>query len=120
VVLELNFRSGIGYGDAFEQGIHHAVGVDEVADCVAAARFRRDCDHTGDRVGLWGLSYGGFLANVVATMTDAYDCAVNVAGIWDWRPREAWATDLDPTHWGPNEPSRVHNRFGGPRTATTP
>jgi len=120
VVLELNFRSGIGYGDAFEQGIHHAVGVDEVADCAAAARFLRDCDHTGDRVGLWGLSYGGFLANAVATMTDAYDCAVNVAGIWDWRTWEAWATDLGPTHWGPSEPSWFHNRFGGPPDSDDP
>ncbi|MDY6817132.1 MAG: prolyl oligopeptidase family serine peptidase [Halobacteriales archaeon] len=85
VVLELNYRGGIGYGRAFEHGIHHAMGVDDLTDCVRAAEFLRDDDRVGDRVGLWGLSYGGFLANAVATKTNAVDCVVNFAGIWDWR-----------------------------------
>nr|WP_197427795.1 prolyl oligopeptidase family serine peptidase [Halogeometricum sp. CBA1124] len=112
-VLELNFRSGIGYGDDFEQAIHRNVGVVEVEDCVAAASYLRERPETGDTVGMWGRSYGGFLANILATKTDAYDCAVNVAGIWDWRTWEEWAVDLGPTHWGPSEASWFHNRFGG-------
>lgn len=112
-VLELNFRSGIGYGDAFEQAIHRNVGVVEVEDCVAAAGYLRDRGETNDSVGMWGRSYGGFLANILATKTDAYDCAVNVAGIWDWRTWEEWAIDLGPTNWGAGEASWFHNRFGG-------
>jgi len=112
-VLELNFRSGIGYGDAFEQAIHRNVGVVEVEDCVAAAGYLRDRAETNDSVGMWGRSYGGFLANVLATKTDAYDCTVNVAGIWDWRTWEEWAIELGPTNWGAGEASWFHNRFGG-------
>ncbi|MEF8779780.1 MAG: prolyl oligopeptidase family serine peptidase, partial [Haloferacaceae archaeon] len=113
-VLELNFRSGIGYGESFEQAIHRKVGVDEVQDCVDAAEFLRSHDLVGDRVGMWGRSYGGFLANALATKTDAYDCAVNVAGIWDWRTWEEWAIEQGPSTWGPGEASWFHNRFGGP------
>jgi dipeptidyl aminopeptidase/acylaminoacyl peptidase len=119
-VLELNFRSGVGYGDDFEQAIHRNVGVVEVDDCVAAADYLRERPETSDAVGMWGRSYGGFLANALATMTDAYDCAVNVAGIWNWRTWEEWAVDLGPTHWGAGEPSWFHNRFGGPPDSDDP
>ncbi|WP_458207566.1 LpqB family beta-propeller domain-containing protein [Haladaptatus sp. NG-SE-30] len=97
VVLELNYRGGIGYGREFEHGIHHAIGRDDVADSVDAAAFLRDHELVGDQVGLWGLSYGGFLANAVATQTEAFDCAVNFAGIWDWRPWVEYVADM---YWG--------------------
>nr|WP_233265005.1 prolyl oligopeptidase family serine peptidase [Halomarina oriensis] len=112
-VLELNFRSGVGYGDEFEQAIHRNIGIVEIDDCEAAATYLRERPETSDRVGMWGRSYGGYLANALATMSDEYDCAVNVAGIWDWRTWEEWAIDLGPTHWGASEPTWFHNRFGG-------
>ena len=107
VVLELNYRGGIGYGRDYETGIHHAIGETDVADCVDAAAFLRDHAAVGDRVGLWGLSYGGFLANAVSTTTDSFDCAVNFAGIWDWRDWVRYATDL---HWAGR---RFVSYFGG-------
>ncbi|MFP8890545.1 prolyl oligopeptidase family serine peptidase [Natrialbaceae archaeon A-CW2] len=119
-VLELNFRSGIGYGRAFEQAIHRRVGVDEVQDCVDAAAFLRSHELIGDTVGMWGRSYGGFLANILATKTEAYDCAVNVAGIWDWRTWEEWAIEEGRSTWGPGEASWFHNRFGGPPNSEDP
>lgn len=93
VVLALNYRGGIGYGRAFEHGLQGAIGEDDVDDCVRAAAFLRDDSRVGDRVGIWGLSYGGFLANAVATKTDAFDAVVNFAGIWDWRDWVRWAAD---------------------------
>lgn len=107
VVLELNYRGGIGYGRDYEMGIHHAIGETDVSDCVDAAAFLRAHDAVGDRVGFWGLSYGGFLANAVATKTDSLDCAVNFAGIWDWRDWVRYATSL---HWGAR---RFVPLFGG-------
>ncbi len=107
-VLELNYRGGIGYGQAFENGLQGAIGVDDVDDCVRAADWLRSCPDVGTRVGLWGLSYGGFLANAVATKTDAFDCAVNFAGIWDWRDWVRYAADL-----GPGAARRLQAQFGG-------
>lgn len=93
VVVALNYRGGIGYGRAFEHGLQDAIGEDDVDDCVRAGAFLRDDPRVGERVGLWGLSYGGFLANAVATETDAFDAVVNFAGIWDWRDWVRWAAD---------------------------
>lgn len=107
-VLELNYRGGIGYGRAFEQGIAGAIGVDDVDDCVRAAEFLRGRPAVGDSVGLWGLSYGGFLANAVATKTDAFDAAVNFAGIWDWRE---WVRYAETFGWGAAR--RFRAQFGG-------
>ncbi|MUV56171.1 prolyl oligopeptidase family serine peptidase, partial [Halogeometricum sp. CBA1124] len=112
-VMELNFRSGIGRGREFEQAIHRNVGTVEVEDCEAAASYLRERPETTDRVGLWGISYGGFLANALATMSNAYDCTVNVAGIWDWRTWCDWAIDHGVTHWGVGEETWFYNRFGG-------
>lgn len=107
VVLELNYRGGIGYGREYEAGIHHAIGETDVQDCVDAADFLREHPAVGDRVGFWGLSYGGFLANAVATKTDSVDCAINFAGIWDWRDWVRYAADLN---WGAR---RFEALFGG-------
>jgi dipeptidyl aminopeptidase/acylaminoacyl peptidase len=93
VVLAVNYRGGIGYGRAFEHGLQDGIGVDEVDDCVRAAEWLRRDPRIGDRIGLWGLSYGGFLANAVATKTDAFDAAVNFAGIWDWREWVRWSAE---------------------------
>lgn len=92
-VLELNYRGGIGYGRDYELGIHDAIGEIDVQDCVDAAAYLRDRPGVSDQIGFWGLSYGGFLANALATKTDAYDCVVNFAGIWDWRDWVRYVTN---------------------------
>ncbi|MEF8779793.1 MAG: prolyl oligopeptidase family serine peptidase [Haloferacaceae archaeon] len=114
VVLELNFRSGIGRGDAYEQAIQGSVGVPEVADCEAAAEYLRNHEVVGERVGVWGISYGGFMANIMATKSDAVDATVNIAGIWNWRTWESWAIEQGRRHWGTGEETWFHMRFGGP------
>lgn len=85
LVLAVNYRGGIGYGRAFEHGLQDAIGVDDVDDCVRAAERLKDDPRVGNEIGFWGLSYGGFLANAVATKTDAFDAVVNVAGFSNWR-----------------------------------
>lgn len=92
-VLSLNYRGGIGYGRDYRLGIYHQIGDIDVADCEDAARYLRNREDLGDRIGFWGLSYGGFLANAVAVKTDSYDCSVNFAGIWDWRDWLDYASD---------------------------
>lgn len=107
-VLELNYRGGIGYGRDYEMAIHEAVGRVDVGDCVGAASYLRSLEGTGDAVGFWGLSYGGFLANAVATKTDSFDCVVNFAGIWDWR---VWVRYATGRNWGTGR--RFKPLFGG-------
>jgi len=115
-VLELNYRGGVGYGREFEGAHHGTVGESNVGDCVAGADFLRSREDVGDRVGLWGISYGGFLANAVAVKTDALDCSINFAGIWDWRD---WIRDAEERHWFAGR-RRFAARFGGPPDSDDP
>ena len=108
LVLAINYRGGIGYGVDFECAITESIGEVDVSDCLAAADYLRDHDAVGDRVGLWGLSYGGYLACAVATESDAYDCAVNFAGVWDWAD---WVRYASERHWGAGRGFVA--RFGG-------
>jgi len=87
VVLSVNYRSGIGYGKEFRQtpGVGRR-GNMEYQDILAAGLYlqeREDVDP--DRVGLWGLSYGGILtAQGLARNSDVFAAGVDIAGVHFW------------------------------------
>jgi dipeptidyl aminopeptidase/acylaminoacyl peptidase len=97
VVLSVNYRSGIGYGKEFREaeGIGRR-GNNEYKDILAAGLYlqeREDVDP--DRVGLWGLSYGGILtAQGLARNSDVFAGGVDIAGVHFWGdkldPSETW------------------------------
>jgi dipeptidyl-peptidase-4 len=84
VALSINFRSGIGYGTAFRDVEDYGRrGNSEYQDVYAAGKYlqsRRDVDP--ERVGLWGLSYGGILtAQGLARNSDIFKAGVDMAGV---------------------------------------
>ncbi len=86
-VLSVNYRSGIGYGMAFREALHYgADGASEVKDVMGAGVYlgsREDVD--GDRIGLWGGSYGGYLtAHGLAQASHLFQAGVDVHGVHDW------------------------------------
>lgn len=93
VTLAVNFRGGIGYGVGFEQGTYMAIGVDDVADVVSGARYLKALPYVDpDRVGVWGISYGGHMTLAALTKhPDAFAVGVNIAGIWDEAAWARWA-----------------------------
>ena len=61
--LAINFRGSTGYGRDFERKNHHVWGVDDTKDCLAAADWLRTLDWVdGDRLGIYGGSYGSYMA----------------------------------------------------------
>ncbi len=87
VVLSVNFRSGIGYGRDFRMAPNRgAQGASEYQDIVAAARYlqsRPDVDP--ERIGLWGLSYGGYLTAMgLSRNSDIFKAGVDIAGVHLW------------------------------------
>ena len=61
--LAVNFRGSTGYGRDFERGNHGVWGVDDTKDCLAAADFLRTLDWVdGDRLGIFGASYGSYMS----------------------------------------------------------
>jgi dipeptidyl-peptidase 4 len=93
VVLSVNYRSGIGYGRSFRTAPNTGGrGNAEYQDVLAGARYlqtRADVD--ADRIGIWGLSYGGVLtAQALARDSDVFKVGVDLAGV------HLWGSSLDP------------------------
>jgi len=93
VVLSVNFRSGTGYGREFRTapGVGRS-GNSEYQDILAAGHYLQGRDDVDpNRVGLWGLSYGGILtAQGLARNSDVFAAGVDIAGV------HLWGDVLDP------------------------
>ena len=88
VVLSINYRSGIMYGHDFREAPRIGwFGASEYQDVLAGAaslRARQDVDRK--RLGIYGLSYGGYLtALALARNSDIFAAGADQAGISDWR-----------------------------------
>ena len=93
VVMSVNFRSGIGYGRSFRNAPNVGGGGNaEYQDVVAGGKYlqgRPDVDP--NRVGIWGLSYGGVLTGqALARNSDIFKAGVDLAGV------HLWGSSLDP------------------------
>ena len=87
VVLSVNYRRGIGYGRSFRTAPNTGgQGNAEYRDVLAAGKYlqtRDDVDR--DRIGIWGLSYGGVLtAQALARNSDIFKVGVDLAGVHLW------------------------------------
>lgn len=91
-VVTVDYRGSIGYGKEFRQGHYLDLGGIDLDDVLAATRYLRgleDVDIGG--IGVWGISYGGFLAlQALVQAPGAFDAGVDVAGVVDWAD---WAVD---------------------------
>jgi dipeptidyl aminopeptidase/acylaminoacyl peptidase len=87
IVLSVNYRLGIGYGHAFQfpDGAGQR-GAAEYLDVLAAAtllRARPDVD--AKRLGIWGGSYGGYLAALaLGRNSDIFAAGVDIHGVHNW------------------------------------
>ncbi|HEX7113227.1 MAG TPA: prolyl oligopeptidase family serine peptidase [Mizugakiibacter sp.] len=87
VVLSVNYRLGIGYGNAFHYPEHWGpTGAAEYQDVLAGARFlQRSAGVDPQRIGIWGGSYGGYLtALALARNSDVFKAGVDLHGVHDW------------------------------------
>lgn len=87
VVLSINYRSGIMYGHDFREAPHTGWrGASEYHDVLAGVAFLRTRpDVDGRRLGIYGLSYGGYLtALALARNSDIFAAGADQAGISDW------------------------------------
>jgi dipeptidyl aminopeptidase/acylaminoacyl peptidase len=87
VVLSINYRLGIGYGRAFEQPEKGGpAGGAEYQDVLAGARFLQSLPHVdGNRIGIWGGSYGGYLTGMALSRnSDVFKVGVDFHGVHDW------------------------------------
>ncbi|HWC98651.1 MAG TPA: prolyl oligopeptidase family serine peptidase [Candidatus Sulfopaludibacter sp.] len=93
VVMSINYRSGVGYGRSFRTAPNTGgAGNSEYQDVLAGGKYlqtRADVDP--DRIGIWGLSYGGVLTSqALARNSDIFKAGVDLAGV------HLWGSSLDP------------------------
>jgi dipeptidyl aminopeptidase/acylaminoacyl peptidase len=93
IVMSVNYRSGIGYGRSFRQAANTGGrGNSEYQDVLAGGKYlqsRPDVDP--DRIGIWGLSYGGVLTGqALARNSDIFKMGVDLAGV------HLWGSSVDP------------------------
>ena len=87
VVLSVDYRGSIGYGKQWRQGHFRDLGGKDYLDVAAGMDYLETLGYVDTkRVGVWGLSYGGFMTLQALTVTpDLFRCGINVAGVADWR-----------------------------------
>jgi dipeptidyl aminopeptidase/acylaminoacyl peptidase len=81
-VLATNIRGSTGYGKTFQTLIHRDWGGGDLKDWDHAVRFLRELDWVdGDRIGVYGGSYGGFATlSCVTRLPDHWRAAVDIVG----------------------------------------
>jgi dipeptidyl-peptidase-4 len=87
LVLEVDGRGTGGRGARYERLVQGRLGVPECEDQVLAVReLARRPYVDGDRVGIWGWSYGGtMVCNALCRHSDVFKAGVAVAPVTDWR-----------------------------------
>lgn len=86
-VLSVNYRLGVMYGRAFREPPNTIWrGAAEYKDIVAAGKYLQSLPEVdGEKIGLWGGSYGGFLTAMgLARNSDLFKAGVDFHGVHDW------------------------------------
>jgi dipeptidyl aminopeptidase/acylaminoacyl peptidase len=86
VILTPDYRGSSGYSRDWAVGDYMDMGGGETKDVAAGADYLKTLDYVDpDRIGVWGLSYGGFMTlQAVTTTPTLFRCAIDVAGVGDW------------------------------------
>lgn len=87
VVLSINYRGGTGYGQAFRRAKDQGPrGVSEYQDVLAGHAFLTHLPEVDPkRIGIYGGSYGGYLAaTALARNSDLFAAGVDFHGVHDW------------------------------------
>ncbi|MDR3691387.1 MAG: prolyl oligopeptidase family serine peptidase [Fimbriimonas sp.] len=94
VVLCVDFRASWGYGGEFNSGYYRQMGLIDADEAVAAKNYLAGLSYVrGDRVGIWGWSYGGYLTCMsLLTKPGTFYAGVAVAPVTDWKSYNEWYT----------------------------
>ena len=90
--LAINFRGSTTYGRDFERLNHGDWGVGDTKDCLAAADFLAGLDWVdGSRLGVFGASYGSYMALLSVTDDPEHRFRLGVCKYGDCDIRTSWA-----------------------------
>ena len=85
-VLTLDNRGSGFRGNAFETVIANRTGKAEIEDQLRGVEFLKSQSYVaGDRIGIMGWSYGGYMSLMALTTTTAFRAGIAGAPVTDWR-----------------------------------
>ncbi len=127
VVLMPDYRGSVGYGRDFRQASYRDVGGGDYQDVAAAGDYLKTLEFVDpERIGVWGLSYGGFMTMQALTLDPTlFAAGVNVAGVgdfglWHADPGGGWVVgrmghpEEDPEGYERGAPARRVDRIERP------
>jgi dipeptidyl aminopeptidase/acylaminoacyl peptidase len=98
VVLSVNYRMGIGYGNDFHHPAHaDRRGASEYQDILAAGEWlAKQPEVDAKRIGVYGGSYGGFLTAMALGKNSGIFCAgVDISGVHDHAPEYPYTAKFE-------------------------
>ena len=87
LVFAVDNRGTGARGAEFKKIVYKNLGTFETRDQIAAAKYMATKPYVDeDRIGIWGWSYGGYMASLaLARSSDIFSMAIAVAPVSDWR-----------------------------------
>jgi dipeptidyl aminopeptidase/acylaminoacyl peptidase len=112
-VFAANNRGSSGYGKTFYHLDDRRHGDVDLKDIVAARDYLAGLDWVdGDRIGIIGGSYGGYMVMaVLAFSPDTYDAGINIFGVTNW---VRTLTSIPP--WWESFKEALYDEMGDPAT----
>ncbi len=96
-VLDFDYRGSAGYGRDYRTDIYRSMGQKDVDGAVAAARWLvRTHGVDSTRIGMYGVSYGGFMTLMsLFRYPGVFAAGVAAAGVTDWAHySDAWTSRI--------------------------
>jgi len=123
VILTVDYRGNSGYSHDWAVGSYGDAGGSETGDVNAGVDYLKTLPYVdGDRIGVWGLSYGGYMVlQSLVVDPPLFNCAIDVAGVGDWETyNQGTSTRLganasaDPALWDRSAPGRHLDKLERP------
>ncbi len=97
VVFSIDGRGSANRGLLFENAIHRQLGNVEIEDQLTGVNYLKTQTYIdGDRIGVYGWSYGGFMTTSLMTRPEAkgaFKCGIAGGPVIDWRMYEIMYTE---------------------------
>lgn len=86
VVMDLDYRGSTGYGRDWRTGVYLHMGGKDLDDVLGAVDYLRGLRNVDmGKLGIWGVSYGGFMTNMAMFLSpDTFRAGASWAAVNDW------------------------------------
>ncbi len=86
VVLDIDYRGSAGYGSDWRTDVYDFLGGKDYEDHLDAIDYAvKNYAVDAKKIGVYGGSYGGFMAEMLAFRTDKITCAAALRPVADWK-----------------------------------